>query len=368
MKKCVIASDSFKGTLSSKQIADLFEIEFKKAFPLAKLEKVVLGDGGENTLSVFSNHFTQGQYHVVEVTGPNFKKVNARYFAYNDIAVIELAEAAGLSLIDIKDVMSTTTYGVGELISDAYSKGYRKFYVALGGSATNDGGCGLLAALGVRFINKDGESFVPTGGTLCNISNIDISKFNYKDAHFTILSDVNNVMYGSTGAAYVFASQKGASSEETKFLDENLKYLNSLFVKTTGKDVSNISGTGAAGAVSAGMLAFLNCEIVSGIDTILNLIKFDSIIKDADYVITGEGRLDSQSFNGKLISGVLKKTTKQNIKTICICGRSELKTIPSNTFYKVIETSPEQISPEQIRINASNFYSNSVKTLLQNLK
>ena len=367
MKKCVIASDSFKETLSSKEIADLFEIEFKNIFPDAVLSKVVLGDGGENTVEVFANNFPYGQYHSIQVTGPNFQKVFTKYFTYDDVAVIELAEASGLSITIEKNPLKTTTYGVGELIKNAYLKGYRKFYVALGGSSTNDGGCGLLSALGAKFLDKDGNEFVPVGETLSNIKQIDLSNLLVKDACFTILSDVKNIMYGPTGAAYVFAKQKGASEKEIELLDKNLRYLNELFIQNTGKDISNIPGSGAAGATSSGMLAVLNAEIVSGIDTILDLIDFDNIIKDADYVFTGEGKLDNQSFDGKLISGVLNITRKQNIKTICVCGRNELKEIPNNSFYQVFQTSDPNLDFKEIRKNASKYYSETIKKILSSL-
>ena len=367
MKKCVIASDSFKETLSSKQIADLFEIEFRKVFPNTILEKVVLGDGGENTLEVFANSFSKGKYHKKTVTGPNFQKVNAKYFTYDDVAVIELAEASGLSLTTSKNPLFTTTFGVGELIMDAYSKGYKKYYVALGGSSTNDGGCGLLSALGIRFLNNNGNEFIPVGGTISNIATIDSSKLKIRDARFNILSDVENIMFGSTGAAYVFARQKGANDEEIEILDNNLKYLNKLFIKSTGKDTSTSPGSGAAGATSSGMLAFLNAQIVSGIDTILDLIGFDNLIRDADYVFTGEGRLDSQSFDGKLISGVLKRTRKQNIKTICVCGINGLSKIPNDTFYKIYQTSNQQLDFKMMKINASKYYSETINQILKNL-
>ena len=364
MNKCVIASDSFKGTLSSKEIADLFEIEFRKVFPNTILEKVVLGDGGENTLEVFANNFSKGKYHKKTVTGPNFQKVNANYFTYDDVAVIELAEASGLALATEKNPLKTTTYGVGELILDAYEKGYKRFYVALGGSSTNDGGCGLLSALGIKFLDNHGNEFVPVGETISNIKHIDFSNLKVKDAHFIILSDVKNVMYGPSGAANVFAKQKGASDTEIDILDKNLKHLNKLFINSTGKDVSNVLGSGAAGATSSGMLVFLNAEIASGIDTILDLIDFDSIIKDADYVFTGEGKLDNQSFNGKLISGVLSRTRKQNIKTICVCGLNELKEISNDTFYKVFQTSDSNMGLEDIKKNASRYYVKTIDKIL----
>ena len=368
MNKCVIASDSFKGTLSSKKITELFKNEFEKVFPNAKLETVVLGDGGENTLQVFENKFPQGNYKFVSVKGPNFKNVRAKYFTYDDVAVIELAESSGLSLATKRNPLETTTFGVGELIKDAYLKGYRFFYVALGGSSTNDGGCGLLSALGIKFLDKNNEEFIPTGYSICNIKNIDDSKLICKDSKFIILSDVKNPMFGKNGAACVFAKQKGANAKQIDLLDRNLKYLNSLFIKATGKDISNIAGTGAAGATAAGILAFLNADISSGINTILDLIDFDKTIQNADYVFTGEGKLDTQSFNGKLISGVLERTRRQNIRTICICGKTSLINIPDGTFEKVIETKTPHKSISELQKNASKYYSEAVKKVLQSLK
>lgn len=367
MKKCVIASDSFKGTLSSNQIADLFESAFCEQYPNAKLEKVILGDGGENTLQVFEKYFKNGRYHYLEVTGPNFQKVKAKYFSYDDVAVIELAEASGLTLVEVKNPMFTTTYGVGELIKDAYLKGFRKFYVALGGSATNDGGCGLLAALGIKFLDDNNKEFIPTGGNLINIKDIVLTDFVGKDAQFSILSDVSNPMYGPNGAAHVFAKQKGAYSEEIFLLDRNLKYLNELFIKATNKDVSNIPGSGAAGAAASGMLAFLNANIVSGINEILNLINFDSIIDGADYVFTGEGKLDNQSFGGKLVSGVLERANKKNIKTICICGRCDIDSSKKNAFYKVYATSQNIFDFNIIKKNASKDYLDTVRQALKEI-
>ncbi len=363
MKKLVIASDSFKGTLSSREIASLFEEQLKATSLDTKLEKVVLGDGGENTLEVFSSNFPNGKYYQLEVTGPNFKKVTAKYYTYDKYAVIELAEAAGLTLSNPKNPMVTTTYGVGELILDAYNKGYRHFYVSLGGSSTTDGGCGLLSALGIKFYNQENEPFIPVGGTLSIIKTIDETGLKVKDARFTILSDVSNPMFGPKGAAYTFAKQKGANEEEIEVLDRNLRYLSELFIKHTGKHIEDVPGSGAAGATSAGMLAYLNSEIVSGIETILNIINFDDIIEGADYVITGEGKLDSQSFDGKLISGVLKHTNSKHIPTICVCGTIE-NNLQNKGFYKIYTTSDSNCDFEYIKKNAPSMYSQTVRKLL----
>ena len=367
MNKCVIASDSFKGTLSSKEIADLFEIEFKKFFPSAHLEKVVLGDGGENTLEVFANAFPNGRYIECAVKGPNFQPIKSKYFVFDNSAVIELAEASGLTKTILNNPLKTTTFGVGELIKDAYLKGYRNFYITLGGSSTNDGGCGLLSALGVKFFNEQNEDFVPVGESLNNIINIDSSSLIAKDATFIILSDVNNPMFGFNGAAHIFARQKGATNDEIELLDNNLKYLNKLFIKISGKDVSKVPGSGAAGAASSGMLTFLNANILSGIETILDLINFDNIIKNSDFVFTGEGKLDNQSFDGKLISGVLNRTKKQNIKTICICGQNDLREIPNGTFFKVASTNCKGLTFDQIKKKASKLYSEAIAEVFKQL-
>ena len=365
MKKIVIASDSFKGTISSKEIADIYESVVKENSLDIEVKKVVLGDGGENTLEVFANNFLDGQYHELEVTGPDFNKVNAKYYTYDDTAIIELAEAAGLPLMIEKDTKVATTFGVGELILDAYSNGFRKFYVALGGSASTDGGCGLLSALGVRFLDKNNKQFTPIGENINEINSIDSSKLLVKDAHFIILSDVKNPMYGDKGAAYTFAKQKGATPEDIELLDNNLKYLNDLFVKHTGKHVENIEGAGAAGASAAGILAFLNSEIVSGIDTILAILDFKDIIKDADYVITGEGRLDYQSFDGKLISGVLKITKEMGIPTICVCGSSRIENPKDTGFYAVYQTSAQD--GLDYKKHARDFYISTVQKLIKEI-
>ena len=367
MKKCVIASDSFKGTLSSKQIADIFEIEFKRYFPDAYLEKVILGDGGENTLEAFSSNFSYGEYHELEVTGPNFQRVETKYFTYANHAVIELAEASGLVIATERNPLKTTTYGVGELIHDAYLKGYRHFYVALGGSATNDGGCGLLSALGVKFFNAHDEPFIPTGGTISDIERIDASGLKVKDAKFTILSDVLNPMYGEKGAAHVFAKQKGACPEERVLLDDNLRHLNKMFIKYAKKDVSNIPGSGAAGATSAGMLALLDSEIVSGIGTILNIIDFKRLIHGADFVFTGEGKLDSQSFEGKLASGVLKFAKNEKIPTICICGSVD-PNLTTNEFYAIYPTTDGSEDFEKIKLHAEENYIKAIDNCFNILK
>ncbi len=366
MKKIVIASDSFKGTLSSKEISDIFESVIKEYRSDIIVNKVVLGDGGENTLEVFSNNFPNGKYHHLEVAGPNYNKITAKYYTYDDIAVIELAEASGLNLATTKNPKITTTYGMGELILDAYKKGYKNFYIALGGSSSTDGGCGLLSALGIKFLNKEGKEFIPVGETLSHIKYINNNDLLVKDAQFVILSDVNNPMYGPHGAAYVFAKQKGANEEDIKLLDGNLKYLNNLFIENAGKHVDNIPGSGAAGATSSGMLTYFNATIVSGIEKILDLISFDSIIKDADYLITGEGKLDQQSFNGKLISGVLKHTEKMNVPTICICGSLD-EGLSTNEFFDIYQTNIENKDFEYVKKHAQEMYINSVKALLKKI-
>ena len=366
MNKLVISSDSFKGTLSSKEISDIFEdVVFKQRSDVV-VKKIVLADGGENTLEVFAHHFPQGQYHYLEVTGPNWNKVHAKYFTYEDAAVIELAEASGLNLASIKNPRITTTFGVGELILDAYNNGFKKFYVALGGSSSNDGGCGLLSALGIKFFDKDDKEFVPVGETISNIKCINNKDLKVKDAEFNILSDVNNPMFGPLGAAFTFARQKGANDEDIELLDDSLRYLKELFIKHNGKHVENIPGAGAAGACASGMLVYLNAQISSGIDTILDIIGFDTLIKDANYVVTGEGRLDSQSFNGKLISGVLKHTKKMGIPTICICGTME-EGLSINEFHRVYQTNESNQDFAYVKKHAKEMLVKTIEKLIKDI-
>lgn len=323
MKKCIIISDSFKGTLSSSKIAEIAKSTVPKVFPECEVLAFPVADGGEGTVECFLETL-QGEAVTLSVVGPYpNEEVKATYGRFGNTAVIEMASVAGLPLVgERKNPAATTTYGVGQLISHALDNGCMEILLGLGGSATNDGGCGCAAALGTVFYNEKNEPFVPTGGTLDKITRICnnevIEKF--KHVKITVMCDVDNPMYGPKGAAYVFAPQKGADEEMAQRLDDNLRHLSNLMQNQLKMNVAEVAGAGAAGAMGAGCMAFLGAELKPGIDAILDMIHFDNHLSDTDLVITGEGRIDSQSIHGKVISGIAKRTKPHHIPLVAIVG------------------------------------------------
>ena len=324
MKKFVFIPDSFKGTLSSQKICDILTAKAKKHFPDVITVNIPVADGGEGSVDAFLTALG-GEKVIVKVKNPYFEDMDSFYGLIDGgkTAVIEMAACAGLPLVeDRKNPCKTTTYGVGQLILDAASRGVSKIIVGLGGSSTNDGGCGAAAAVGVKFKNKDGEEFVPTGGTLKDIDSID---FSGKDKllsgiEFVTMCDIDNPMYGKTGASYIFAPQKGADPEMVEFLDQGMINLCEVIKKGKGQDLSEVPGGGAAGAMGAGMIAFFDSRLQMGIQTVLDTVGFDRIISDADMIFTGEGKLDSQSLRGKVVIGVAARAQKQSVPVTVIVG------------------------------------------------
>ncbi len=324
MKKFVLIPDSFKGTITSSEVCEIIEEEILKKFSDSEINKIPVADGGEGSVDAFLDA-VGGRKVFVEVAGPYFEKMEAFYGLIDDgkCAVIEMAACSGLPLVEgRKDPTKTTTYGVGELIVHAAGQGVEKIIIGLGGSCTNDGGTGCAAALGVRFLNRKEEEFIPVGGTLSEIKKIDLSGFNpvLKNIEFVTMCDIDNPLYGKQGAAYIFGPQKGANPEVVDFLDKNLKALAEVVEREIGFSEWDFKGAGAAGGMGYGMKVFLNSKIQMGIETVLDIVKFDEIIKDVDYVITGEGRLDYQSLRGKVVIGVARRARKQNVQVIAVVG------------------------------------------------
>lgn len=322
MKKIIVASDSFKGTLSSLEVCSITKKAMLSIAPTLNIETIPIADGGEGSVDAFL-HAMGGDKIFVKTKGPNFDEVESFYGILKDkTAVIEMASSAGFSMAKIKNPLLTTTFGVGELIQDAIEKGCKNIIVGLGGSSTNDAGCGAANAMGAKFFDENNKEFIPTGGTLKNIAKMDVTKIteNLKGIGITAMCDIDNPMYGKHGAAFVFASQKGASKADVVVLDENLKYLANLVKKEFSIDLQNVKGSGAAGAMGAGMAFFFNAKLQMGIDTVLEAINFDNMLKDTNLVISGEGNLDSQSFGGKVILGIAKHTKKANTKLIVVVG------------------------------------------------
>ena len=322
MKKCVVVSDSFKGTVSSREICEIAQRVIPRHFPACEVVCIPVADGGEGTVDCFIQ--AMGAQRVeVTVTNALGEKSAAAYARIGELAIIEMAAAAGLPQVGALRCPGTaTTYGVGELIAHAVDSGCRKILLGLGGSATNDGGCGCAAALGVRFYDADGQSFVPVGDTLGRIARIDTAEAEalLRSVERTVMCDVTNPLYGPTGAAYVFAPQKGADAEKVKSLDAGLRHFGDVIRSQYGLDVSAMPGAGAAGGMGAGCVALLGGMIQSGIDAVLDVTGFDRQLEGADLVITGEGRIDSQSADGKVISGVARRTKAKGIPLIAIAG------------------------------------------------
>ena len=322
MKKCVVVSDSFKGTVSSREICAIAQQVIPRHFPACEVVCIPVADGGEGTVDCFVQ--AMGAKRVgVTVTNALGEKSAAAYARLGELAIIEMAAAAGLPQVGALRCPGTaTTYGVGELIAHAVDSGCRKILLGLGGSATNDGGCGCAAALGVRFYDADGQSFVPVGDTLGRIARIDTAEAEalLRSVEITVMCDVTNPLYGPTGAAYVFAPQKGADAEKVKSLDAGLRHFGDVIRSQYGLDVSAMPGAGAAGGLGAGCVALLGVTIQSGIDAVLDVTGFDRQLEGADLVITGEGRIDSQSADGKVVSGVARRTRAKGVPLIAIAG------------------------------------------------
>ncbi len=323
MKRFIIAPDSFKGTASATEICNIGSRAILRHIPDAEISRLPIADGGEGTVDCFLSAIG-GERIALDVTGPKFIPVHAEYAIINgDTAVVELASAAGLPLMnDEKDPAFSTTFGVGELISDALSRGARKIVLALGGSATNDGACGLAAALGARFFKEDGSEFIPTGATLGEIEDIDISDITslLDGIEVTAMCDVDNPLYGPRGAAFVFSPQKGADDKMVNLLDMNLMKFASTVERSLGIDISGMQGAGAAGGAGAGAVAFLGAVLCPGIDTVLKLCRFNELARNADLIITGEGRIDSQTAGGKAIAGIAKNASALGVPVAVIAG------------------------------------------------
>ena len=323
MKKCVIISDSFKGTLSSRDICEIAERSLTDYFPDCQLIKIPVADGGEGTVTCF-HEACGGELVDVSVQGPFGESIHAAYLRLpGGEAVIEMASAAGLPLVgDRKDPCRASTYGVGQIIRHAVEHGAKKVLLGLGGSCTNDGGCGCAAALGVRFLDCVGNTFVPVGETLERIEQINLEEAeNLLDGvQFEVMCDIENPLHGPNGAAYVYAPQKGADEQMVAFLDRQLIALDCVIQRELGRRVADVPGTGAAGGFGAGMLAFFGAQLKPGIETVLDLVKFDDLLDNCDLVFTGEGRLDSQSIQGKTIHGVGRRASKHHVPVIAVVG------------------------------------------------
>lgn len=324
MQNFILVPDSFKGTLSAIEVCNIMKSSIKNLYKDANIISVPVADGGEGTVDAFL-YALGGEKKSVWVSDAfNEQKILAHYAMLKDnIAVIEMAACAGLPLVKNRlEPDKTTTFGVGELIVDAINSGAKKIILGLGGSATNDGGCGMAAALGVKFKDEQDQKFIPTGGTLSKIYKIDMNNIypNIKDIEFISMCDVDNPLCGRLGASAVFAPQKGADEDMVKLLDEGLAHLAKIIKRDLHIEVKDIKGAGAAGGLGAGSIAFLQSKLTKGIDVVLDTINFDELVSKADIVFTGEGKFDSQSLYGKVVMGVANRSQKYKTPVIVVTG------------------------------------------------
>lgn len=320
----LFASDSFKGTLSSEQIIRLLTDSANRVFPGCETLGVPIADGGEGTVDAVIA-VTKGENRQVLVHGPLMEETTASYGVFHgDSAIIEMAAASGLPMVPVekRNPLHTTTYGTGELIRDALDAGYRKLSVAIGGSATNDGGMGAMRALGVRFLDAAGRELDGFGKDLAQVADIDVSGLHpaVAEAEITVMCDVNNPLTGPDGATYTFGKQKGGTPEILDTLETGMKQYAAVIREKLGMDVDQIAGAGAAGGLGAALCVFLHAQLKSGIETVLDLIEFDRLLEDTDLVVTGEGRIDWQSAFGKVPSGIGMRCKAKGIPAVAIVG------------------------------------------------
>lgn len=321
--KLIFASDSFKGSLSSRMTAELLTKAAHEVFGKCECISIPVADGGEGTVDAVCGALN-GNKVTAGVHDPLMNRIRATYCIAGNKAVIEMAAASGLTLVpeDKRDPLDTTTYGTGELILDALDRGSREIYIAIGGSATNDGGMGCMRALGARFVDKNGSELTGCGRDPADVSGIVLDSLDKRlsKTAITVLCDVKNPLCGRNGATYTFSKQKGAAPETMELLENGMQNYRDVIRRQFGIDCDTVEGAGAAGGLGAALKVFLNASMQSGIETVLNLIRFDDLLSNADLVITGEGRADLQSTCGKVMQGVGLHAKAKGVPVIGLCG------------------------------------------------
>ena len=353
MKKIVLAIDSFKGCLSSKEIEQCIAEEIHRILPSCQTVCIPIADGGEGMLDTLIEA-TQGTFVSTQAHDPLMRIRPARYGILGDqrTAVIEMAEINGLTTLSPieRNPMKTSTYGTGELIKDALEKGFCRFIIGIGGSATNDAGMGMMQALGAHLYDKQGNELEQGGKIMEQIARIDLNHLHpaLKEATFIVACDVQNPFCGPQGAAYVFARQKGASEEQIRQLDKGMRHLALLIERDFSYNINKVKGAGAAGGLGGAFATFLQAHLQSGIDLLLDAVDFDRKITNADWIITGEGKADRQTAEGKVPAGVLKRAKKANIPVMLIAGKVEDKAcLKQMGFARIVKISPDNLPLEE---------------------
>ena len=360
--KVVVAIDSLKGCLTSMDAGKAIQEGILGAKPDAEVVIKPLSDGGEGTVDALIEGL-HGERMNVTVTGPLGDPVSC-YYGYlkeTKTAIIEMASAAGITLVNEKNPLLATTYGVGEMISDAIEKGCRNFIIGIGGSATNDGGIGMLKALGFEFLDKDGNDTGEGGQALGKVHVIKTDNQNplLADCHFQVACDVANPLCGKNGATYIYGSQKGVTEDLKEKLDQDMAHYARIASKTLGSDYSDVKGAGAAGGLGFALLGFLHAELIPGIDLIMQVSGLENELRDADIVVTGEGRLDYQTIMGKAPVGIARLAKKYGIKVIAFAGSVTSEASACNqagidAFFPIVRgitTLEEAMVPEHAKSN-----------------
>lgn len=375
LRKIVVAPDSFKGSLTAGDVADGCISAISRVVPGCECVRLPVADGGEGTVEALAA--TGGfDYKECRVTGPLRETVLARYALSSDgkTAVMEMAQAAGLTLIpeNRRNPLLTTTYGVGEMMLDAVGRGCKKICMGLGGSSTNDGGMGMLSALGYRFLDKDGDLLKGTGADLEKVAYIDCSCVDkrIKDVELIAACDVDNPFYGKNGAAFVFAPQKGASPETVQRLDKGLRNFAEIIALQFGINLEEVAGSGAAGGLGGAFSALLKAKMMPGIEMVLDAVNFDDCLKNADLIITGEGSIDRQSLMGKVLSGVLERGKKAGVPVLAVGGCLKDEDVIDNVGFcgvfsimQRVLTLEEAMQPENARRNLETTVSQIIRLL-----
>ncbi len=317
----LLAPDSFKDALSAMEVCRALEQGVRRALPAANVRLFPMADGGEGTAEVLAWHL-RGELVEVEVNDPIFRRVKAKYFRMGKMAFIEMAQASGLQLLELKErnPLKTSTFGTGELVMDAMRHGVEEIYLAVGGSATNDAGMGMAAALGWHFLDGKGEHLLPIGENLGKVESLVPPNPKPETRSVKLLCDVTNPLYGPQGAATIFAKQKGADEAAIVRLDKGLRHFSGVVERHVGADFSAMPGAGAAGGLGFGAMAFLGASVSSGAVAIMQLTGFEEAVQQSDLIITGEGRLDGQTAQGKLVSAICKVAKLSGVPVMAICG------------------------------------------------
>ena len=372
--KILFASDSFKGSLTSMQISNLLKQATSEIFPNAQTVSMSVADGGEGTMDSLVNSLG-GTWKTVDVLGPLQENIKARYGILPEgKAIIEMAEASGLPLVpsDKRNPQKTTSYGTGMLIRDALENGITDITIAIGGSATNDGGMGAMQALGIKFLDENNNELTGCGENLSKVKNIDLDNLHHAVAktNFTVMCDVTNPLLGNQGATYTFGHQKGADDTMLAELEYGMSIYANKIKSIIGKDISGKEGSGAAGGLGFALMAFLGAKLQSGIDVVLDLLDFDKKLKDVDLVITGEGRMDNQSAFGKVPSGIGKRCKKMGVPTVAIVGGllSGYESIYSCGIESVITTINGAMTIDEALANSEDLYLDAARRLLRMIR